>query len=103
MADKKKSVCILGIEAKDLYNADHLVSSKAKGYSTINTKNYKNALDFSLDLTKIREVYEKVYRNQKFSYTKNGKEFTDRVVVVKFSYSYKEFNKACKNVYVKAG
>ena len=103
MADKKKSVYILGIEAKDLYNADHLVSSKAKGYSTINTKNYKNALDFSLDLTKIREVYEKVYRNQKFSYTKNGKEFTDRVVVVKFSYSYKEFNKACKNVYVKAG
>lgn len=103
MVNKKKSFYILGVEAKDLYNADHLIDSKNKGYSTKNTKNYKNALDFSLDLMKIREIYEKIYRNQKFSYTNNGKEFTDRAVVVKFSYSYKEFNKAAKNIYVKAG
>jgi hypothetical protein len=98
-----KSVYILGIEAKDLYNADHLIDSKTKGYSTQNTKNYKNALDFSLDLMKMREIYEKVYRNQKFTYSVKGKQFTDRAVVVKFSYSFKEFNKACKNIFIKAG
>jgi hypothetical protein len=100
---KSKSVYILGVEAKDLYNADHLINSDTKGYSTKNTKNYKNALDYSLDLIKTREIYEKVYRNQRFSFTSNGKEFTNRAVVVKFNYSYKEYNKASKNIYVKAG
>lgn len=100
---KSKSVYILGVEAKDLYNADHLINSDTKGYSTKNTKNYKNALDYSLDLIKTREIYEKVYRNQRFSFTSNGKEFTNRAVVVKFNYSYKEYNKASKNSYVKAG
>lgn len=101
--NQNKSVYILGVEAKDVYNANNLVLPKELGYETMNTKNYLNALDYSLDLIKLREVYGKVYRNKKFSFTDGRKEYTKTAIVVKFSYAYKEYNKACKNIYVKAG
>ena len=97
------SVYILGVEAKDLYNANHLVEAKECGYETLNTKNYLNALDYSLDLIKLREIYEKVYRNKKFSFTDGRKEYTKTAVVVKFNYAYKEYNRAIKDVFIKAG
>lgn len=100
---KNNSVYILGVEAKDLYNANHLINAKECGYETLNTKNYLNALDYSLDLIKLREIYEKVYRNKKFSFTDGRKEYTKTAIVVKFNYAYKEYNRAIKDVFVKAG
>lgn len=100
---KTKSVYILGIEAKDVYLANNLVEPITDGYVSKSRKNYLNALDYSLDLIKMREIYEKVYRNRRFTYTENGKEFTDHAVVIKFNYAYKEYNKASANIYVKAG
>lgn len=59
-----------------------------------NLNRFKNALDFSLDLIKLREVYWKVYRNKRFSWWEsNGLEYTNRVINVTFKYSNKEFNK----------
>ena len=103
MTNKTNSVYILGVEAKDLYLANNLVNPIKEGYVSTNRKNYRNALDFSLDLCKMREIYEKVYRNQRFTYSEGSKEYTDRAVVVKFNYAYKEYNKVSGNIFVKAG
>ena len=101
MTNKTNSVYILGVEAKDLYLANNLVNPIKEGYVSTNRKNYRNALDFSLDLCKMREIYEKVYRNQRFTYSEGSKEYTDRAVVVKFNYAYKEYNKVSGNIFVK--
>jgi hypothetical protein len=103
MNSRNKSVYILAVEAKDLYLANNLIYPSTDGYVSTNKKSYCSVLDFSLDLMKYREIYEKVYRNQRFSYTEGVKEYTDRAVVVKFNYSYKDYNKSAPNVYIKAG
>lgn len=106
---KNKSVYILTAEAKDLYNSSNLAYDNELGYSIrkkdgiINTKKFINALDYSLDLIKLREVYEKVYRKHDFSFKVNGKEFTKHVINVKFSYAQKEFNKVTNNIYIRNG
>lgn len=91
-------VKIPSLDAKDIYIANYLYPKK--GYNlkrkngTYNLSRFKNALDFSLDLIKLREVYYKIYRNQKFSwYEKNEMEYTDRVINVTFKYSNKQYNK----------
>lgn len=62
-----------------------------------------NTLDYSLDLIKLREVYEKVYRRINFSWCEGDKEFTQRVINVTFKYSVKEYNRVSGDVYIKAG
>ena len=52
---------------------------------------------------KLREVYEKVTRRKNFSFEINHKNYTQQVINVTFKYAFKEFNKAGKNVYVRAG
>lgn len=52
---------------------------------------------------KLREFYEKVTRRKNFSFEINHKSYTQQVINVTFKYSFKEFNKAGKNVYVRAG
>lgn len=42
-------------------------------------------------------------RRKNFSFTINNKKYTQQIINVKFNYSYKEFNKAAKNTYIKAG
>ena len=56
-----------------------------------------------MDLIKLREVYEKVYRRRDFSFFKNKKEYSPRVINVTFKYSNKAFNKLRANVYLKFG
>lgn len=104
------SVYILGIEAKDIYNSNHLRDldgnlkpENEQGYTATNKRNYLNALDFSINLLKLREVYESVRRNKQFSERVGHKEYSNVAVVVKFNYAYKEYNKASKNIYIKAG
>lgn len=68
-----------------------------------NLYKFINTLDYSLDLIKLREVYKKVYGKDDFSFTKNKKEYSPRVINVTFKYSNKEFNKLKTNTYVKSG
>jgi hypothetical protein len=74
------TIYIPGIDAKDLYISN--LNDKEYGYSLINKngeanyRKYVNALDYSLDQIKLREVYEKI---DKLERTKlNVKEFSKR-------------------------
>ena len=69
----------------------------------ISLRKFVNTMDFSLDSIKLREVYEKVTRRKNFTFEINNKEYTQNIINVKFTYAYKEFNKAGKNTYVRAG
>ena len=97
---EQNQVYIPSVDAKDLYLSNHLVNKDQKGYSilrrdgTVNFKKFINTLDYSLDLIKLREVYWKVYRNQRFSFENGKKEYSTRVMNVTFKYSVKEFNLA---------
>lgn len=102
-------VKILSIDAKDLYIANHLLEPDKNGFNwhnkngQPNLKKFINTLDYSLDLVKLREVDQKVYRNRKFSWFSGGHEYTDKVINVTFKYSNKAFNKIGSNLYVKFG
>lgn len=104
----RKGYKILSLEAKDLYAADNLKEGRA-GYSIrtkdgeINLKKFENTLDWSLDTIHLKDAYEKETRKRNFYFVKAGKCYTTVVINVKFSYSYKLFNKAGKNTYVKDG
>lgn len=95
---KLDGVKIPSLDAKDIYIANYLYPNK--GYNlkrkdgSYNLSRFKNALDYSLDLIKLREVYYKIYRNKKFSwFEKNEMEYTTRVINVTFKYSNKKYNK----------
>ena len=84
--DGTNSVYILGVEAKDLYAAKRLLSpvvenGVVQGHVSKNLKRWKNTLDFSLDLIKLREVAYQHYRNKSsFFWDKElGKEFARAV------------------------
>lgn len=102
-------ISIPSVDAKDLYIANNQKVSDLKGFSLIrkdglhNLKKFKNTLDYSLDLINLREVYQKVYRNSKFSFIYHEKEYSDRIINVTFKYSNKEFNKISKDIYVRFG
>ena len=110
MIDNKVSATkILSIEAKDLYNSNHLNRENLIGYSirdknnAVNTKLFINTLDYSLDLIKLREVYEKVFRRHDFSFNDGRHDYTQHVINVKFKYAHKEYNKAGNGKYVLNG
>lgn len=92
-----------------MYNSNHLVRHDDNGYGVrfrdgeISTRRYVNSLDFSLDMMKLREVYEKVYRRNNFSFTYNRKEFTQQVICVKFNYAHKLYNRVERHTYIRAG
>ncbi len=110
-ATNNSAVYILGCEAKDLYGAKKLHSPAVDvqtgnpiGYVCENLRRYKNTLDYSLDLVRLREAARKHYgRKKTFFYDKKlGKEFTGLVICVSFDLSYKEFNKH-GDIYIKDG
>lgn len=109
MDSKIRATKILSIEAKDLYNSNHLKYDNPKGYAIRNEKNviktnaFINTLDYSLDLIKLREVYEKVFRRHDFSFNDGRHDYTQHVINVKFKYAYKEYNKAGKGKYILNG
>lgn len=104
-----KGFKILSIESKDLFAAMSMVNYDGIGYNirdnqgNILTRKFENTLDWSLDTMKLREEYEKETRRKNFYFVSKGKRYTQAVINVKFSYSYKEFNKAGKNTYIRAG
>lgn len=106
-----KGIDILSLEAKDIYMAN--MNDKEIGYfpryakgenkGKYNLKRFINTLDYSLDVIKLKEVYKKKYRNNRFTFYQDGHNYTIRVVNVTYKYSLSEYNKATKNVYVKLG
>lgn len=105
------SVYILSCEAKDLYAAKKLIhpvmdndDENVLGHINMNLKRWKNTLDFSLDLMKLREVAYKHFRNRRsFFFDKElNKEFTQQVINVDFDLAYKEWNRH-GDIYVRDG
>ena len=99
----------MSLEAKDAYAAMNLVHDAGIGYNIkdkegkISLKKFENTLDWSLDTIKLQETYERITRKRNFFFVANGKKYTDVIINMKFSYSYKEFNNAGKNTYIRAG
>lgn len=106
---KTRSIRILSLESKDIYAAMNLVNGDGSGYNirnkdgAISLRKFENTLDWSLDTIKLQEEYEKAVRRKDFYFVVNKRKYTQVIINVKFSYSYKEFNKVGKNVYVRDG
>lgn len=103
---------IVSADAKDLFLSNYS-NDRCTGYTVkfssgdnqgeFNTRRFINTLDYSLDLIKMREVYEKVYRRMDFTFTKRDKEYCRRVINVTFKYSVKEYNRFFDKTYIKYG
>lgn len=106
---KRKGAYILSIDAKDIYLANEFANQDGVGYRIrrrdggVNLKKFINSLDYSLEMIKLREVYEEIYGGLDFTWQENGKDYTRWVINVTFKYSVKEYNKLSKDLYVKYG
>lgn len=95
----KNSVYIPSIDGKDLYLSNHYLRPDERGYTLytrtgeINRRRFVNTLDYSLDLIKLRDVYERVYRRKNFSFFIGEDEYTARVINVTTHYAVKEYNR----------
>lgn len=104
-----KSFKIMSLEAKDIYAAMNLVNRSDVGFNVrdkdgnISLRKFENTLDWSLDTMQLQDAYRKETRKRNFYFIAEGKKHTQQVINVKFSYSYKEFNKAGKNTYIRSG
>lgn len=104
-----KSINILSLEAKDLYGAMNIEDNTERSYrvrdknGNLNYRKFTNTIDWSLDSMKLEEIYFKTYRNRNFTTKHKKKLYSQTLINVTFNYAYKEFNKAGKNAYVKAG
>lgn len=106
---KTRSIRILSLESKDIYAAMNLVNGDNSGYNirnkdgAVSLRKFENTLDWSLDTIKLQEEYEKAVRRKDFYFVVNKRKYTQVIINVKFSFSYKEFNKVGKNVFVRDG
>lgn len=106
-----ESVYIPQIDGKDIFlsTAYEDEGLRAYGYSLLradgsrNIAKYRASLDYSLDRTKLREIYEKVYRRNDFTFTLDRKQYCNKVINVTFKYSVSEFNQAGNNTFVRYG
>lgn len=112
MDKQRNCIYIPSVDAKDLYLANNFkeTTKNEVGYKlvtktgNINYNRFINSLDFSLDSEKIKEIVDKIYdKKETFSFTHNGKEYSDKIINVTFKYSSKDFNKVKKNTYVMNG
>lgn len=99
----------MSIEAKDLYAAMNQKDREHPEYTIrningeLNLRKFTNAYDWSLDSIQLEQVYRKRARRKDFSFMDGGHLYTKNVVCVTFKYSYKEYNLAGKNTYVRDG
>lgn len=110
---KFTGVYIPEIDAKDLYLSNNIIGARNSEYKIrkngkLNYNRFINTLDYSLDLIKLREIYDEIYDEEyraahPMSEFDSSKEYTDQVINVTFKYSVKEFNQNGKNVFVKNG
>jgi hypothetical protein len=105
----ESGVRIPSLDGKDIFISNHYLKKNEVGYKLrnqngdLNLSRFINTLDYSLDLIKMQEVYASVYKQNDFSFHKNGKDYTQRVINVTFKYSNKLFNRVRNNLYVKFG
>ena len=107
------TVYIGSLDAKDIYLSNNYIDSSKNGYSLkksngeYNTRRFKNTLDYSLDLIKLREIFKKAYhdsaKDMPFSIFENDKEYCPHVINVTFKYSVREFNQITKDTYIRIG
>ena len=104
-----KGYRIMSIEAKDLYGAMHQIGKEDCQYNirqkdgNLSLRKFTNVFDWSLDAIKLAEVYEQKMHQRDFYFKVGGYKYTKNVICVTFKYSYKEFNMAGKNTYVRNG
>ena len=105
----KGFVYIPSIDAKDLDLSTNYIKENPVGYDlklkdgNWNLRRFINSFDYSLDLIKLRSIYEDVYGNNKFSFKVNKHEYSSQVINVTFKYSTKDFNQMSSNTFVKFG
>lgn len=106
---ENKSMRILSLEGKDIFATMNLKNRIAEGYNIrksngeISLRKFGNTIDWSLDTIKLQEEYEKAVRKKDFYFVVNKRKYSQVLINVKFSYSYKEFNKIGNDTYVRAG
>ena len=104
-----QGVRILSLDAKDIYLSNHYKEPSPIGYNIrnkdgdISVKRFVNVLDYSLDLIKLREVYQRVYRKRDFGFMSGRYEYTTRIINVTFKYSVKMYNEIRGGLYIKNG
>ncbi len=104
-----KAYKILSIEAKDIVSAMRQRETEKRNYSIrssdgkISLRKFTNAFDYSLDSIKLEEVYKSCTKKDDFSFVSGRHRYTQNVICVTFKYSYKEYNMAGKNTFVKDG
>lgn len=112
MDKNRNCIYIPSVDAKDLYLANNFKDEEKNkiGYrlvtksGNINYNRFVNSLDYSLDSEKIREIVKSIYsKNMKFTFSHNGKEYSDKIINVTFKYTSRDFNKVKKNTYVMDG
>jgi hypothetical protein len=119
MANLKDGVYIPNIDGKDIFLSNiHNKSQQAKGKKEVgytlkcrigeqqgkyNFKRFGSKLDYSLDLFKMQEVYQRVYNAKNFSFVANGKNYSTHIINVTFNYNVREFNRTANNTYVRLG
>lgn len=105
----KDSYRIMSLEAKDVFGAMQQESQRDNGFSIrygdgrMSLSKFSNTLDWSLDTMKLIEVYTEMTGRNDFSFKRGKHHYTQNVICVTFNYSYKEFNLAGKNTYIKDG
>ena len=119
MANLKDGVYIPNIDGKDIFLSNiHNKSQQAKGKKEVgytlkcrigeqqgkyNFKRFGSKLDYSLDLFKMQEVYQRVCNAKNFSFVANGKNYSTHIINVTFNYNVREFNRTANNTYVRLG
>ena len=107
MQESNQSVRIIQVDGKDLYLTNALLDKDKIGYTVsnkfgiVNVKRFRANLDYSLELIKLREVYQQVYGNDGFSFNISGFDYTKHVCSVTFKYSVKEFNRLASDTYIR--
>lgn len=97
----------MSIEAKDLVNA--LENDKTNGYcirnkdGEINCKRFNAVYDYSLDSAQLQDVYARKMRRKDFAFKVGKYWYTKNIICVTFQYTYKDFNQAGKNTYIRNG
>lgn len=100
---------IISVEAKDLFGAMNQNGAENQGYQIrgadgeISLRKFTNTFDWSLDSMKLEKVYREKTGRDDFSFKSGRHLYTKNVICVTFKYSYKEFNLAGKNTYIRSG
>ena len=78
-----KNINILQLQAKDVVFNDYKVKS---------LKRYSAVFDYSLESIKMEEIHHKVFRNNKFIFQENGKNYTNDIISIAFDYRHKNYS-----------